>query len=156
MPHSPFSPLLIGSGIAHHVQQQRFRRQIHAVIRSRNRGCNLLRGLPLIRPVRSHINATQLDESRIVLHGLSDQLRRSGFSFSVNNRGFLVLLRLLHHVFRALRFLLRCTSRGSTAPTDLLGLDGVRELTAESQVDNGHIVDDDAELAASLDQVALD
>ena len=106
-----------------HRLQYRSSRSTAAILQTNTHGCSIWRSwlqspsrpahlTPFLRP---YINATQLDESRVVLHGLSDQLCRSGLSLCVNNRGFLVLLRLLHHVLRALRLLLGCISYNALA-----------------------------------------
>ena len=58
----------------------------------------------------------------------------------------LVLLRLLHHELGALRLL-----RGH-----LLGLDGRRELAAEGEVGDGHVVERDVEAGRALLQDAPD
>ena len=105
-PHSPSPPLLRSTAIAHDVPQQRVRSQVHAVVRASDRRGDVLGGLRLTPHPRANVDATQLDEARVVLHSLTDQTRRRGFSFSANDRRLLVLLRLLHHVLGALRLLL--------------------------------------------------
>ena len=131
-----FPHTLVGSRVAHDVEQQRVGGEVYAVVRSCDGGSNILSGG----------DTTQLNETGIVLHSLTDQTSRSGFSLCANDGGFLVLLRLLHHILGTLGLLLG----------DLLGFDGVGELASEGQIDNGHIIDDDSELATALDQVTLD
>ena len=113
--HTPTSyllarPLLRRAAVAHDVQQQRVGRQVHTVVGSRDRRGDVLRRLRLTARRGPHVDATQLDEAGVVLHGLADQARGSGLSLGADDRRLLVLLRLLHHVLRALCLLLRCDS----------------------------------------------
>ena len=106
--HANLSPLLlVSSGVAHDVQQQRIGREIHAVVRASDRSSNVLCSLPVSPSPSPHVDSTQLDEARVVLHGLTDQSSRCGLSLGTNDGRLLVLLRLLHHVLGTLGLLLR-------------------------------------------------
>lgn len=122
--------------LVHQVQQQGVGVQDQAVVAPCDHRGDFL----------GSVDAAQLHETWVLLDGGTDHLGRLGFSLSTDHDAALVLDRLLDDETCALRLLL----------SHLLGLDGAGELTAELQVCDGDILQDDVELGSTLSQVLPD
>ncbi len=84
----------------------------------------------------------ELEVSRVPGDGLSQHLCGLGLSLSLHDLLLLLLLGPVHDERRPLRLLLR----------HLLGLHGRRVLAAEAQLSDGHVVQDDVEVAGAVSQ----
>eukprot|EP00166_Cyanidium_caldarium_P002155 ctg_2168.g342 len=100
----------------------------------------------LLSNVACRLNSPQLDEARVVLHGVADEFGAAGLALRADDGGLFVLQRLLHQEAAALSLLLR----------HLLGLYGRGVLLAKRQVRDGDVVEEDVEVFGALDEVALD
>ena len=57
-------------------------------------------------PHQQYINSSQLNETRVIFHGFTNQTSGGGFTFSANDGGLLVLLGLFDDVLGAFSLLL--------------------------------------------------
>jgi len=92
------------------------------------------------------LDAAQLDETGVVLDGLTDELGRLGLTLSADNNGALVLEGLVDKEASALSLLLG----------NLLALDGTRVLATELELGDGHILKENVEMLGTNHKVSSD
>mmetsp|Transcript_13938 Transcript_13938/g.42055 ORF Transcript_13938/g.42055 Transcript_13938/m.42055 type:complete len:202 (+) Transcript_13938:64-669(+) len=92
----------------------------------------------------THLNLTQRQESWVVLDGLANELRTLSLSLCPDDGTLLVLLCFVDHKLGALCILL----------SDLFGLNRGSVVAAESEVGDGHIIQDNVEEVRPLRQDA--
>mmetsp|Transcript_82073 Transcript_82073/g.180383 ORF Transcript_82073/g.180383 Transcript_82073/m.180383 type:complete len:225 (+) Transcript_82073:90-764(+) len=122
--------------LSHQVHQERGAVQDHAVGRPREERGNLL----------SHRDLAELDETRVLLDGSTDHLRRGHLSLGVDDGLLLLLLSGEHEVAGSLGLLLR----------NLLRFDGLLVFGGEAEMGDGNVVEQDVEVLRALREVVAD